>query len=237
MRCQGLVSECKAQGLPFCTEVCLENASNLSSRRRERFRMAYHKPTSAQSNSRNALNITDCWDLTVVEDLKGDFSFNVAANDINTHLSSSTITKSSPQLPCCYCSDIWTVVFLIHMLRSVLYIFCICIFFFFCRQGICHLQFLYWNYLFICHHVALKWVIFVLFIGFIAPMFCCFVSLYFPQWPLRFITRADTCFLSLLFLMCKLVASWSSLPHTCLLSAAFTISDLQLKSMLHARHS
>lgn len=101
----------------------------ISAEAEERFRMAYHKLTSSQSNSRNALNITDRWDLTVVEDLKGDFSFNVAANDINTHLSSSTITKNSPQLPCCYCSDIGTFIFLIHMLRSVLYIFCICIFF------------------------------------------------------------------------------------------------------------
>lgn len=107
----------------------------ISAEAEERFRMAYHKLTSSQSNSRNALNITDRWDLTVVEDLKGDFSFNVAANDINTHLSSSTITKNSPQLPCCYCSDIGTVIFLIHMLRSVLYIFCICIFFSFADKG------------------------------------------------------------------------------------------------------
>ena len=183
---------CKEKGRFFGSGRC-DSPCNCSSNTRERFRVV----TSSQSNSRNAVNVTDGWDLTVDEDLKGDSSF----NDIDTGLCSSTLNQSSPRLPYCRCSDVQTVIFWYTRAEESVLFFYFLYLYLFCRQGICHLQFLYWNYLFICHHVAYFQI------GDICLIYwfhCTNVLLFcvscFTQWPLRFITSADTCFLPFLLL-------------------------------------
>lgn len=188
---------------------------------RERFRVANNKVTSSQSNSRNVLNITDCWDLTVEEDLTGDFSFNVAANDTNTSLCSSTLNKNLPRLPHSHCSDFLIVIFwytcwqkCLVFLFLYLY-FCI---FVFCRQGICHLQFLYWNYLF---HVAY----------FQIGDFCLIYWFHCTNVILCLLFHSVTSQIYnkrwYLFSLCVNFLPHNPLPQTCLLSAALIFSDLQ----------
>lgn len=93
-----------------------------------------------------------------------------------------------------------------HVLKKSSFLFSV---FFFCSRGICPLQFIYWNYLFICHRVAYFQIdaFVVLFIGFIAPMFYYF-CLSCPHSDLSGEWNAPIpVFLMFIFLKCKHVAS------------------------------
>lgn len=143
----------------------------------------------------------------------GFFLLGVAVNHRNTGL----CLINSLLLPHCHCSDfLLPVMFWYTCWGKCSFFFFLnnFVFVFFCRQGICHLQFLYVNYLFICHHVAYFQIGDFLFFFFCLiywfhctnVLFCCFVSSYF----LRFITSADTWLFFFLYFFFKCV---NMLPH------------------------
>lgn len=206
---QVLVSEFKEQGLflechfalLFTDPTCMYRNSlrhvgyfELQQKRRERFRVVNNKVTSSQSNSRNALNITDSWDLTVREDLKGDFSFNVAANNIINIKSELTTATLLPPLwlPTCH--------ILKQALKKVFFLFSVFVLFLQTTDMSFAISVLKLPlYLSSCCFLSNRWF-FCLIYWFHCTNVLLFCVSYFTQWPLGFLTSSDTCFL--LFFKC-----------------------------------